>query len=66
MDIQPYMMPDSVVEIPAKGITIAVGAMGVDVVIGNFVKAILSGLRQCHARLNSRDGGLLRAQDNFV
>jgi len=66
VDVQADVMSQAVNEIGAEGLAVEIFSMGIDVVVGNLVDVFVALTAEVHARFERSEGGVLRAENNFV
>ena len=66
MDVEADIMAQAVNEILAERLAIAVLTVGIDVVVCDFVEAVVAFAAEVHTRLYRGQRGVLRAQHDFI
>src|SRR5271168_2312277 len=66
VDIETDVVAESVNEILAERFAVKIFAVGIDVVVGNFVDALRALLAVVHAGLDGCESGILRAENNSI
>src|SRR5882762_6414858 len=66
VDIEADMMAEAVNKIRAEGLAVAIFSVGVDVIVGELVNALVALGAVVRARLQRSDGRILRTEDDVV
>src|SRR5947207_8327397 len=66
VNVQADVVTEAVDEIRAEGFAVKIFSVRVDVGVSNFLDALAVFVTEIHARLERGEGGVLRAQDDFV
>src|ERR1700756_1180629 len=66
VNVEADIVAEAVDVILAESLTVHVFAVGVDVVVRDFVQAFAAGLAIAHAGFESGEDGILRSENNFV
>src|SRR6202011_5227253 len=66
VDVQTDVMAEAVNEIWPEGFAVKIFSMGIDVVVGNLVNALVALVTEIHARLERGEGRVLRTENDVV
>src|SRR5207249_2560287 len=66
VNVQADGMAEAVDEIGPEGFAMEIFPVRVDVVVGNFLHALVAFAAKIHARLELGEGGVLRAENDFI
>src|SRR5207247_5927762 len=66
VNVQADGMAEAVDEIGPEGFAMEIFPVRVDVVVGNFLHALVAFAAKIHARLERGEGGVLRAENDFI
>ena len=66
MNVQADVVAEAVNVVLAEPFTMQILAVGIDIVVGNFVEALVTGLAEIHSGFQRGEDGILRSENDVI